>query len=56
MGSRSNDDKCTFNKARLIKILAAALEKAPTAPLPKTQSIPMLLWESAKELKVSVAT
>ena len=41
----------TVNKAiRLIKLLAAALEKASVAPMPKTQSIPML-WESAKELK-----
>jgi hypothetical protein len=41
----------TVNKViTLIKLLAAALEKAPVAPMPKTQSIPML-WESAKELK-----
>ena len=41
----------TVNKAiSLIKLLAEALEKAPIAPMPKTQSIPML-WESAKELK-----
>jgi len=35
---------------KLIHKLADALEKAPIAPMPKSESIP-LLWEKAKDLK-----